>query len=279
MDTAGTEHIIDAALAQHGSVELLWRTVAGDAHANAKMMLRLGQCYDLGTGGLRQSQELAVACYRVAARSGEPRACLNLGACLAAGYGGEELRAASIEQQHQDDRLVEAVRWYRAAAEAGNAQAMCNLGICFERGGEGVGAFRGEAVRWYRLAAAEGNKQAALNLIAIGEREAAVIGESEREQLAVLAAGCVDGAMAGAACFDAALVTRNAATARLLLEQAARFGVAAAHNNLGVQLAQSGGGSARSKATACFEAAVAARGVGALAGAANLRLMVEAAAA
>lgn len=81
---------------------------------------------------------------------------------------------------------------------------------------------RGEAVRWYRLAAATGHAQGANNLIAIGSREAPVVGESEQAELAKLAAitsTAEQQRTAGIISFNAALVQRDIAAARLLLEQ------------------------------------------------------------
>lgn len=98
---AAVEQAIDQELGRAGRVELLWAVdtvspnthahrietlymalllldaVAASVQANPAIMLRLGQCYDQGSGGLASSKERAVACYRLAAECGEPRACVS----------------------------------------------------------------------------------------------------------------------------------------------------------------------------------------------------------
>lgn len=127
---------------------LYWYRLAAErGHGSA--ILRLAECYRLGTGVLRDIGE-AVRLYRLAANQGNPEAQFRLGVCCEQGL--------SVRQD-----AAEAVRWYGEAAQNGYAPAQNNLGGCYEHG-VGVRQDLTRAVDCYRRAAQAGVPEAACRL-------------------------------------------------------------------------------------------------------------------
>ena len=118
---------INDPVVRFGKVERLEKAAEqGDTRAKAKLyrfravelndaeaQVRLGDCYDNGTGVVTSHIE-AVRWYRKAAEQGYAEAQFHLGYCYYAGYG--------VKRNEE-----EASKWYRLAVEQGHAEAFSNL--------------------------------------------------------------------------------------------------------------------------------------------------------
>ena len=92
--------------------------------------------------GANRYKKKAVACWRLAARRGDPASLRNWGACLATGDGCRK-------------DLPRAIACYKASATSGDVVAIHNLGACYSPG-DGVPRDANEAVRWLSMSAKKG---------------------------------------------------------------------------------------------------------------------------
>jgi TPR repeat protein len=139
--------------ADHQKLQNIMKIVqktADRGHAHAQY--NLGIMYSEGTGGLPQSDALAVEWMHKAADQGLADAQYNLGVMHHDGSGGLP----------QSDAL--AVEWYHKAADQGHPTAQCNLGVMHHDGSGGLPQSDALAVEWYRKAADQGHPTAQYNL-------------------------------------------------------------------------------------------------------------------
>lgn len=111
-----------------------------------RAMLRLGEDYRDGDGGVAKDEKEAVRWFRMAADAGNPPGMVFLGAMYLMGDG------VSASDQ-------EAVQWFQKAADAGNPSGMYNLAGMYERG-QGVPLSLDKAKELYRKSANLGNTEA-----------------------------------------------------------------------------------------------------------------------
>lgn len=116
----------------------------------------LGRCYERGLG-VPVDPEKAVHFYRLAADQGFAHGQNDLGVCYRLGYGG-----LPVNQK-------KAIHLYRLAADQGFSDAQHNLGICYAKGIGGLSPNLEEAVRLYRLAADQGHSGAQEKLGLLGK--------------------------------------------------------------------------------------------------------------
>ena len=114
-----------------------------------KGMKDLGWMYEQGRGVARDDAQ-AVDWYRRAADKGHSGAMTNLGKMYGDGRG--------VVQNH-----TQAVAWFRKAAEAGEPLGMNNLGVMY-RDGQGVAQDDARAAGWFRKAAEGGYAGGMYNL-------------------------------------------------------------------------------------------------------------------
>ena len=134
--------------ADHQKLQNIMKIVqktADRGHAHAQY--NLGIMYSEGTGGLPQSDALAVEWMHKAAYQGLADAQFNLGVMHHDGSGGLP----------QSDAL--AVEWCRKAADQGHPTAQFNLGIMYVNGEECQRDLT-KALKWLRKAEAAGSSKA-----------------------------------------------------------------------------------------------------------------------
>ncbi|MBK7976328.1 MAG: sel1 repeat family protein [Deltaproteobacteria bacterium] len=115
------------------------------AQGNASAQYNLGLAYQQGIG-VRQSDEAAMALFRLAAEQGHPMAAHNLGGFYYEGRGVAR-------------DLEEAARWVRLAADRGDPEAQYRLAVMYGNG-EGLAKDVLLAVKWLRAAASQGHAAA-----------------------------------------------------------------------------------------------------------------------
>ncbi|MFS8082318.1 MAG: toll/interleukin-1 receptor domain-containing protein [Ginsengibacter sp.] len=164
---------------------------AGDRGDKGAQM-RLGYLYQMGAGGLTQSDSEAVKWYRLA-RFDDGVAASNLGLMYELGRGGLEKSASeavhwynrgaeqnissaqfNLGRMYRDGSGIEqddfaAVRWLGSAAMKGDAAAQAGLGWMYEHG-RGVDKSDSDAVKWYLKSAEQGNQWGQAYLASAQER-------------------------------------------------------------------------------------------------------------
>ena len=156
-----------------------YEKAAKNGHVDA--MLKLGECYENGTGVYSNYYE-AIRWYKKAAKSGNDSAQLRLARAylygnmvaknveealkwydlVGRGLSGADLcnigYAYDIGDSVQVNK-VKAVEYYRKAAERGDEVAQYNMGVCYENGA-GVVKDISLAKYWYEKSAGQGYEQA-----------------------------------------------------------------------------------------------------------------------
>jgi TPR repeat protein len=114
-------------------------------------MIKIGQFYSSGRGGLKEDHGLEMQWYEKAVAFGDPQALTEIG----------------IYHQNREGNYSSAMEWYQKAAIGGNPDAMYCIGFNYENGW-GVDRNVPVAITWYQKSATQGSTDAQKALERLG---------------------------------------------------------------------------------------------------------------